>query len=78
VPKDPRGEKRHSGEVLKIAAVILFAGVTGLWGYAFLYEPLVQGRWLFVVSVVAVGLLWTALKEAARRKAESVDYPLRQ
>ena len=65
---------KHASNLLTVAAVVLFAGVIGLWGYAFVYQPLVQGRWLFVFSVVAASLFWAALKEAARRKAESIDY----
>jgi hypothetical protein len=53
---------------------VLLVGVIGLWAYEFVYEPLVQGRWLFIASVVAAGLFWTAVKGAARRKAESIDY----
>ena len=65
---------RHVADLVTVAAVILFVGVIGLWAYSFVYEPLVQGRWLFVLSVVAGALFWTALNEAARRKAESIDY----
>jgi len=68
---------KHSATLLTAAAVVLFAAVIGLWGYAFIYQPLIQGRWLFVISVVAAGLFWTGLKEAARRKAESIDYTSR-
>jgi len=68
---------KHSATLLTAAAVVLFAAVIGLWGYAFIYQPLIQGRWQFVISVVAAGLFWTGLKEAARRKAESIDYTSR-
>jgi len=68
---------KHYATLLTAAAVVLFAAVIGLWGYAFIYQPLIQGRWLFVISVVAAGLFWTGLKEAARRKAESIDYTSR-
>jgi hypothetical protein len=68
---------KHVANLLTVGAVVLFAAVIGLWGYAFVYRPLVEGRWLFVISVVAAGLFWTGLKEAARRKAESIDYTSR-
>lgn len=68
---------KHAANLLTVVAVVLFASVIGLWGYAFVYQPLVQGRWLFVISVVAGGLFWTGLKETARRKAESIDYTSR-
>lgn len=68
---------KHAANLLTVIGAVLFAGVIGLWGYTFIYQPLVQGRWLFVVSIVAGGLFWTGLKEAARRKAEGIDYTSR-
>ena len=65
---------RYAANLLTASAVVLLVGVIGLWAYEFVYEPLVQGRWLFIASVVAAGLFWTAVKGAARRKAESIDY----
>jgi hypothetical protein len=59
---------------LKAAAAVLLVAATALWSYAFIYEPLVQGRWLFAVSLVAAALFWAGLRETARRKAESIDY----
>jgi len=65
----------HSAsKLLTPAAVVLFVVVLCSWIYSFIYQPLIQGRWLFVISVLGAGLFWAALKEAARRKAESIDY----
>ena len=65
---------RHADKLLTIAAAILFALVFGLWTFWFVYRPIVEGRWLFVISIVGGGFFWAALKEVARRKAESIDY----
>ena len=64
-------------KLLNGAAVVLLMSAIALWGYAFIYEPLVRGRWLFVGTILAGVLFWAGLKEAARRKAESIDYSRR-
>jgi uncharacterized membrane protein len=65
---------RLSPNVLNAVAAVLLLVVIALWGYAFVFEPLMAGKWLTVILFVAACLFWIALKEAARRKAESIDY----
>jgi hypothetical protein len=54
--------------------MLLMAIVAVLWLYAFVYQPLVAGRWLWVATFVAATLFWMALRSAAQRKADSIDY----
>lgn len=65
---------RPISKLLNAAAAVLVVAVIALWGYTFVYEPLVAGKWLTVMLFVAACLFWIALREAARRKAESIDY----
>jgi len=60
--------------LLTAVAAVLTVAVLAAWGFTFIYEPLVAGKWLAALTVIALVAFWAALKEAARRKAESIDY----
>jgi hypothetical protein len=60
--------------LLNAAAVALTIAVLAAWAFTFIYEPLVSGRWLALITGIALVSTLAALKEAARRKAESIDY----
>jgi hypothetical protein len=60
--------------LLNAAAAVLTIAVLAVWAFTFIYEPLVAGKWLAVITVIGLVAFWAALKEAARRKAESIDY----
>jgi hypothetical protein len=52
----------------------LIIAVLAAWAYTFIIAPLVAGKWLAVITLIALVAFWAALKVAARRKAESIDY----
>jgi hypothetical protein len=54
--------------------MLIVATVAVLWIYNFIYTPLVEGRWLWIATFVAATLSWMALRSAAQRKADSIDY----
>ncbi|QNP43924.1 hypothetical protein H9L15_04710 [Sphingomonas daechungensis] len=58
----------------KAIAVLIMAIVAALWIYNFIVAPLIEGRWLWVATFVAATLVWIALRSAAQRKADSIDY----
>lgn len=60
--------------LLNAAAAVLTIALLAAWAFTFIYEPLVAGKWLAVITVIALVAFWAALKAAARRKAESIDY----
>ena len=60
--------------LLNGAAALLIIAVLAAWAYTFIVAPLVAGKWLAVITLIALVAFWAALKEAARRKAESIDY----
>ena len=60
--------------LLNAGAILLVAAVIAAWTYVMIYAPVAAGKWLWVLSLIAAGLCWTALKAAARRRAESIDY----
>ena len=61
-------------KLLSVAAAILVVAVLAVWAYSFIVQPLVEGKWLAVMVFVAGCFIWAALREVARRKAESIDY----
>lgn len=58
----------------KVIAMLIMAIVAALWVYNSIYTPLVAGRWLWVATFIAMTLSWMALRRAAERKADSIDY----
>lgn len=58
----------------KAIAIGIMATVAVLWIYDFIYQPLVEGRWLWVATFVAAALFWMSLRSAAQRKADNIDY----
>jgi membrane protein implicated in regulation of membrane protease activity len=60
--------------LLNAGAMLLVVAVIAAWTYVMIYAPLAAGKWTWVLSLIAAGLCWTALKAAARRRAESIDY----
>ncbi|HEX6219027.1 MAG TPA: hypothetical protein VFZ35_07115 [Sphingomicrobium sp.] len=45
-----------------------------MWGYAFVYRPLVEGKWLGIAVIVASGLIGIAIGKTVRRRVENIDY----
>lgn len=66
------------GKSLNLAAAILVVAVVIAWAYSFIVQPIVEGKWLAVMAFLAACLFWAALRETARRKAESIDYSSRE
>jgi len=60
--------------LLNAGAMLLVVAVIAAWTYVMIYALLAAGKWTWVLSLIAAGLCWTALKAAARRRAESIDY----
>jgi FtsH-binding integral membrane protein len=58
----------------KVVAILIMAIVAALWIYNSIYSPLVAGRWLWVATFIAATLFWVALRSAAERKADNIDY----
>ena len=61
-------------KLLNVAVAVLVATMAALSSYVLIYEPLVRGRWLYVLTLLAASVFWAALRGAARRKADSIDY----
>ncbi|EXG83024.1 hypothetical protein G570DRAFT_0001 [Sphingomonas jaspsi DSM 18422] len=61
-------------KLLNAAATVLTIAVLAAWVFTFIYQPLIEGKWLAVMTMIAAVALWAVLKEAARRKAERIDY----
>jgi hypothetical protein len=61
-------------KVLNVATGIMLVSSTVVWAYQSVYEPLVDGRWARALLVVAGCLLVCGIIEAARRRADRIDY----
>jgi zinc transporter ZupT len=61
-------------KLLNVAGAIMVVAVLAVWAYSFIVQPLIEGKWLAVMVFVAGCFFWAALREVARRKAESTDY----
>ena len=61
-------------KLLNVAGTIMVVAVLVVWAYSFIVQPLVEGKWLAVMVFVADCFFWAALREVARRRAESIDY----
>jgi hypothetical protein len=61
-------------KLLNVAGTIMVVAVLVVWAYSFIVQPLVEGKWLAVMVFVAGCFFWAALREVARRRAESIDY----